>query len=248
MKIPNNWKAPTGYLNNRTVLITGAGSGIGRAVSKECARLGATVVLIDRTVRALEQVYDEIEAAGSAQAAIYPMNFEGAAEKDYSDLAVTLENEFGQLDGILHNAAMLGALTPMAHFETDLWFKIMQINLNAPFLLTRSCLPLLIKSNDASIVFNSDQVGRKGKAYWGAYAISKSGCENMAEILADELEANTQIRVNSIHPGAVATPLRSLAYPGEDPTELYKPEDVVNPYLYLLGADGRGITGKQFEM
>jgi len=248
MLIPADWSPAGASLQDRIILITGAGNGIGAAVACACAGQGATVVLLDKVVRSLETVYDRIEAGGGPQPAIYPMDLEGATEKDYFDLANTLQTEFGRLDGILHNAAMLGALVPLAHFETALWMRVLQINLNAPFMLTRACLEPLMKSRDASVVFCSDSVGRKGKAYWGAYAVSKAGNENLMQILADELETNTPIRVNSIDPGPVASSLRNLAYPGENPEKLATPADVVQPFLYLLGGDSRGITGKQFEV
>jgi NAD(P)-dependent dehydrogenase (short-subunit alcohol dehydrogenase family) len=248
MQIPDDWQAPADYLQQRVILITGAGSGIGAAVAVACARHGATVILLDKIVRNLEQVYDAIEASGGPQAAIYPMNLEGAAEKDYLDLAATLETEFGRLDGLLHNAALLGALIPIANFEAELWYKVLQVNLNAPFLLTRASLPLLTKSADATVLFNSDRSGRRGKAYWGAYAASKAATENFMQVLADELETNTAVRVNSIDPGPVATPLRALAYPGEDPASLAAPQDVVRPFLYLLGPDSKGISGEQFQV
>jgi NAD(P)-dependent dehydrogenase (short-subunit alcohol dehydrogenase family) len=176
------------------------------------------------------------------------MNLEGASEKDYLDLATTIEKEFGRLDGLLHNAAMLGALIPIAHFESELWYKILQVNLNGPFLMTRSCLNLLQQSNDASVLFSSDSAGRQGKAYWGAYGISKAASENLMQVLADEMEANTSVRVNSFDPGPVATAFRSLAYPGENPEQLAKPDDVVRPHLYLMGPDSKGVTGKQFKL
>ncbi len=248
MQIPDNWQVPDNYLQDRVILVTGAGSGIGAAVSRSCARHGATVILLDKIVRSLAQVYDSIEAEGSVQPAIYPMNLEGAAEKDYQDLAVTIETAFGRLDGLLHNAAMLGALVPIAHFETELWYKILQTNLNAPFLLTRSCLSMLMKSDDASVVINSDKVGRKGKAYWGAYGVAKAAMENFMQVLADEMESNTSVRANSLDPGTVATSLRSLAYPGENPEKLAEPDDVVRPFLYLLGSASKDITGKQFTL
>jgi len=248
MQIPDDWQPPADCLQQRVILITGAGSGIGAAVAVACAHHGASVILLDKIVRNLEQVYDAIEACGAPQAAIYPMNLEGAAEKDYLDLAATLQTEFGRLDGLLHNAALLGALIPIANFESELWYKILQVNLNAPFLLTRACLGLLTKSVDAAVLFNSDRVGRKGKAYWGAYAASKAAVENFMQVLADELEANTAVRVNSIDPGSVATPLRALAYPGEDPATLAAPQDVVRPFLYLLGPDSKGVSGQQFRV
>ena len=248
MQIPDDWRPRNDLLKERIILVTGAGTGIGAVVAKSFAQYGATVILLDKIIRNLEQVYDAIESATGIQPAIYPMNLEGASEKDYLDLAATVEKEFGRLDGLLHNAAMLGALVPIAHFESELWYKIMQVNLNAPFLMTRACLNLLLQSDDASILFSADSVGRQGKAYWGAYGISKAASENFMQVLADEMEANTSIRVNSLDPGPVATALRSLAYPGENPQQLAKPEDVIAPHLYLMGPDSTGITGKQFSL
>jgi len=246
MHIPDDWQPEKQCLKGRAILITGAGSGIGAAVAKGCAHHGAEVILLDKSVRSLEQVYDAIEAAGDTQAAIYPMDLEGATEKDFYDLAGTIEKEFGQLDGVLHNAAMLGALVPVAHFEAELWFRILQVNLNAPFLLTRACLNLLMQSPDASVLFSSDAVGRHGKAYWGAYAASKAASENLMQTLADELESNTRVRVNSLDTGPVISALRNIAYPGENPQTLAGPEDVVRPHLYILGPDSKGLTGRQF--
>ena len=248
MQIPDDWQPRKDLLKERIILVTGAGNGIGAAVAKSCAQYGATVILLDKVVRNLEQVYDIIESVSGVKPAIYPMNLEGASEKDYLDLAATIEKEFGRLDGLLHNAAMLGALIPIAHFESELWYKILQVNLNAPFLMTRSCLKLLQQSNDASVLFSSDSAGRQGKAYWGAYGISKAASENFMQVLADEMEANTSIRVNSLDPGPVATAFRSLAYPGENPERITRPEDVVAPYLYLMGPDSKGVSGKQFEL
>ncbi|MEN8762069.1 MAG: YciK family oxidoreductase [Thiogranum sp.] len=246
MQIPDDWQPREDLLKERIILVTGAGNGIGAAVAKSYAQYGATVILLDKIVRNLEQVYDAIESAAGVQPAIYPMNLEGASEKDYLDLAATIEKEFGRLDGLLHNAAMLGALIPIAHFDSELWYKILQVNLNAPFLMTSACLNLLAQSKDASILFSSDSAGRRGKAYWGAYAISKAATENFMQVLADEMETNTSIRVNSLDPGPVATAFRSLAYPGENPERIARPEEVVAPHLYLIGPDSKGVTGKQF--
>lgn len=247
MKLPDNWSPADASLRDRVILVTGAANGIGAALAQTCAEHGATVVLLDKVVRGLEQIYDRIETAGAPQPAIYPLDLERATEKEYFDLAATLEKEFGKLDGLVHNAAMLGALVPMAHFEAELWYRTLQVNLNAPFMLTRACLAPMLKSPDASIVFSSDNVGLTGKAYWGAYGVSKAATENLMQILADELEVNTPIRSNSVNPGPVATALRNLAYPAEKPERLARPADVLRPYLYLLGADSRGITGRQFD-
>ncbi len=234
-------------LKERVILVTGAGDGIGAAAAKSFATHGATVILLGRTVRKLEVVYDAIEQAGGPQPAIYPMNLEGASPKDYQDLAATLEREFGRLDGLLHNAALLGTLTPLEMYDLELWAKVMQVNLNAPYLLTRACMPLLKNSADASVVFTSSSVGHHGRAYWGAYGISKAAAENMMQILADELEENTPVRVNSIDPGAVRTRMRAKAYPGEDPNIHPTPDEIMDVYLYLMGPDSKGETGKSFR-
>jgi NAD(P)-dependent dehydrogenase (short-subunit alcohol dehydrogenase family) len=241
------YQASPDLLKDRIILVTGAGDGIGAAAAKTCAAHGATVILLGRTTRKLEKVYDEIEAAGDPTPAIYPMNLEGAAPKDYADMAETIENEFGRLDGLLHNASLLGTLTPLGQYNLEQWVKVMQVNLNAPYLMTCACLELLKKSDDASLLFTSSSVGRKGRAYWGAYGVSKAAIENMMQTWADELENNTSIRVNSINPGATRTAMRAKAYPGEDPSVNPYPSEIMNAYLYLLGPDSKGVTGQQFD-
>ena len=234
-------------LKDRVILVTGAGDGIGRAVARRLASHRATVVLLDRAIRKLEQVYDDIERAGSPKPAIYPMNLEGATPKDYADLAQVLDAEFGRLDGLLHNAALFEGLTPIANYDIEFWYRILQVNLNAPFMLTQAVLGLLNRSADASVVFTADRVGDEGQAYWGAYAVAKGGAQTLMKLLASELETNTPIRVNSIDPGQVRTELVMRAYPGRDPAEWARPEDILATYLYLLGPDSKGVTGQTFH-
>jgi NAD(P)-dependent dehydrogenase (short-subunit alcohol dehydrogenase family) len=242
-----NYTPPENLLQDRVILVTGAGDGIGRAAAKTFAAHGATVILLGRTIRKLEAVYDEIVQAKHPQPAIYPMNLEGASPKDYEDFAEIIHKEFGHLDGILHNASMLGRLTPLEHYDINQWYQVMQINVNAPYMLTRACLNLLKQSGDASVVFTSSSVGRKGRAYWGAYAVSKFAVEGLMQVLADELEQNTSIRVNSLNPGKTRTKMRSDAYPGEDPNTLPTPDEIMNMYLYLMGADSRGVHGQALD-
>jgi len=244
----HDWQPAPELLHDRVILLTGAANGIGRALAGACAAHGASVILLDRDVRALEVAYDEITAAGHPEPALYPLDLKGAMPDDYTTLAATIAKEFGHLDGLVHNAAYLGALVPFANFEHELWFDTLQINLNAPYLLTLACLDLLLQSQDASIVFTADATGRHGKAYWGAYAVSKAGTEGFMQILADELEANTPVRVNSLDPGPVRTGLRLMAYPYEDRDALPRPADVVKPFLFLLGPDSKGITGQQLSV
>jgi NAD(P)-dependent dehydrogenase (short-subunit alcohol dehydrogenase family) len=246
--LPAGWQPAPDLLRDRIILLTGAANGIGRALADALAAHGATLVLLDRDVHGLEAAYDAIVAAGHPEPALYPMDLSGAGPDDYDALATTLEREFGRLDGLVHNAAELGALIPLSHFETELWYRTLQTDLNAPCLLTLACLDLLNASRDASVVFTSDAVGRHGKAYWGAYGVAKAGLECFMQILADELETNTPIRANSIDPGPVLTGLRRIAYPGESGADLNRPADVVKPFLFLVSAHSKGITGQQLSV
>jgi NAD(P)-dependent dehydrogenase (short-subunit alcohol dehydrogenase family) len=234
-------------LKDRIILVTGAGDGIGRAVARRLGAHGATVILLGRTIRKLEQVYDELEKAGAPKPAIYPMNLEGATPKDYADLAQVIESEFGRLDGLLHNAALFQGLTPIANYDIELWHRILQVNLNAPFMLTQAMLSLLNRSADASVIFTADRVSEEGQAYWGAYAVAKGGAQTLMKMLASELETNTPIRVNSIDPGRVRTPMTLKIYPGREPEQWPTPETVLNVYLYLLGPDSQGVNGQIFR-
>lgn len=240
-----DYQAPDQLLQDRIILVTGAGAGIGKAAALSFARHGATVLLLGRTVAKLEAVYDEIEANGWPKPGIIPLNLEGAAEKDYDDVATSIEDEFGHIDGILHNAASLGSLTPIEQYEAAVWNRLMQVNVTAPFLLTRALIPLLRQSQDASVIFTSSSVGRKGRAYWGAYAVSKFAVEGMMQVLADELSDDEHnIRVNSVNPGATRTTMRAMAYPAENPIHNPAPETIMPIYLYLMGPDSANINGQ----
>jgi NAD(P)-dependent dehydrogenase (short-subunit alcohol dehydrogenase family) len=247
MQIPKNFKPTNNCLANKIILVTGAGDGIGRVAAKTFAAYGATLILVGRTLQKLEMVYDDIEAAGYPQPAIYPIDFQVANEQSFIDMCNAISDEFDHIDGILHNAADLGQRTPIANYAPDAWLRLMQVNVNAPFLLTQSLLPLLERAKNASIVFTGSSVGYKGRAYWGAYAASKAAAENLMQTLADELEETTRIRANSINPGATRTNMRAGAYPAEDPSTVKAPEDLMNDYLYLMSDDSVGISGQQFQ-
>jgi len=239
------YQAPSDLLKDRIVLVTGAGDGIGKAAAKAYAAHGATVILLGRTIHKLEQVYDDIINAGGPTPAIYPMNLEGAAPKDYEDLAATIKEEFGQLHGLLHNAAWMGANTPLAMYDLEIWYKVMQVNLNAPFILTRACLPLMIEPGNASIIFTTDD---KTTAYWGAYGVSKEAINGLMKILADEMDTEKPVKVNAIDPGPVRTAMRMHSFPGEDPNQHPRPEEIMDTYLYLMGKDSDGEQGKIFKV
>ncbi|AFU97718.1 YciK family oxidoreductase [Simiduia agarivorans] len=234
-------------LKDKIIIVTGAGSGIGKQAALTFARHGATVVLMGRTIAKLEQVYDAIDAENLPQAAIYPINFEGAVEKDYIDMADKIDDAFGRIDGILFNAAELGERTPLENYAADTWQKILQVNATAPFLMVKSLLPLLRAAPSASVVFTGSSVGYRGRAYWGAYAASKAAQENLMQTLADEEDGTSQVRANSINPAATRTAMRAAAYPAENPEDV-KPADALMPaYLWLLGPDSAVHSGKQFD-
>lgn len=234
-------------LKGKIILVTGAGDGIGKSAALSFARHGATLILLGRTLQKLETIYDLIEAEGLAQPAIFPMNLEGASEHDYQSLYDSVNNEFGRLDGLLHNASELGPRNPLSQYPLSDWQKLMQVNLSAPFMMTKALLPLLEKSASASIIFTGSSVGIKGRAYWGAYAITKAACENMVQVFADEWEGTGNVRINSINPGATRTAMRAKAYPAENPNSIKAPEDILHTYLYLMGDDSIGVSGQQFD-
>ncbi len=241
------YQAPENLLQGKIILVTGAGSGIGRAAALSYAAHGATVILLGRTEEKLDAVYDEIDAAGYPQAAIITLNLETAEEVAFDSLAATLEQEFGRIDGILHNASILGTRTPIESYDPVVWQQVMQVNVNSAFMLTQALLSLTNDSEDASIIFTSSGVGRTGKAFWGAYAVSKFATEGMMQVLADELEYNPNIRVNAINPGATRTDMRASAYPAENPETNPTPEEIMPLYLYLMGRDSRAVNGQSLN-
>jgi NAD(P)-dependent dehydrogenase (short-subunit alcohol dehydrogenase family) len=244
---PEHYQPRADLLTGKTILVTGAGDGIGRSAALSYARHGATVLLMGRTESKLEAVYDEIEAAGGATPGIIAIDFATAGEDNYIALAANLSETFDSLDGLLHNAAVLGDRRPIANALYASWTEVMQVNVNAQFLLTRHLLPLLQASASASIIFTSSGVGRVGKAYWGAYAVSKFATEGLMQVLADELENTSNIRVNSLNPRGTNTAMRRSAYPAEEPTNNPDPQDIMGAYLYLMGDDSAGINGQAFD-
>lgn len=244
---PKLYQAPAGLLAGKVIAVTGAGDGIGAVAAKTFAAHGATVILIGRTVQKLEQVYDDIETAGGPQPGIYPICLNGATEKDYQDMHDRLEETFGKLDGLLHNAGELGQRTPIANYKLDSWQKVMQVNVTAQFLMTKALLPLLEKAERASIIFTTSGVGRVGKPFWGAYAVSKFATEGLCQVLANELEGTSNIRVNCINPGATRTRMRAAAYPAENPSGVKAPQEIMPTYLYLMGDDSLGVNGQSID-
>jgi NAD(P)-dependent dehydrogenase (short-subunit alcohol dehydrogenase family) len=245
--IPKQFTPDAGLLAGRVILITGAGGGLGRALAVESARAGASVILSGRNAAKLDRVYDEIEKLGGPQPAIAALDLAVATAADYDNLAKTIGDEFGKLDGLVHCAALLGDRTPLEQYDVPTWCKVLHVNLTAPFILTQVLLPNLRKSADASVIFVSSGVVTNQRPYWGAYAVAKSGLESVRSMLSQELEGEPNIRVNSVNPGRMRTGMRAAAYPAEDPNTLPAPASVSGTFLYLLSALGRGIDGQYIE-
>jgi NAD(P)-dependent dehydrogenase (short-subunit alcohol dehydrogenase family) len=242
-----NFQPSSDELNNKVILITGAGAGIGRQAALTYSQLGAEVILLGKTTKKLEAVYDEIVNAGYKEPSIVPLDMKGATVKHYKDMAATIMSEYGRLDGLLNNASTLGALSPLEHVDEGTFDDVMQVNFKATFYLTQALIPVLKKSNNASVVFTSSSVGKKGKAFWGAYAFSKFATEGLMQTMADEFE-NTSIRTNCINPGATKTSMRSKAYPSEDVSKLATPEQLMPSYVYLMSDKSKEINGQSLDV
>ncbi len=243
---PRTFVARPDELAGRVIAITGAGDGIGRALALEAAARGAHVLLLGRTVRKLQAVHATIEKAGG-RALMAPIDLEKALAGDYDAIAQAVTEQYGRLDGLVHNAALLGTLTPLDQYDVPTWCRVMHVNVTAAFALTQVLLPLLRASADASVIFTSSAVGRRGRAYWGAYAVSKFAVEGLSQVLADELRGSTSVRVNALNPGRARTKMRRQAYPSEEVESLPEPAQLLAPYLYLLGPASRGVTAQTLD-
>ena len=244
---PRRHKPAADELAGRVIAITGASDGIGRAVALACAGAGANVILIGRNPRKLEAVHGEIEAAGNPEPIIALLDLEKSLAPSYDQIASAVLERYGRLDGLVHNAGILGAISPIEHYDVPTWVRVMHVNVTAAFALTHVLVPALKRSNDASVIFTSSGVGRQGRAYWGAYAVSKFAIEGLSQVFAHEMEGSTNVRVNTLNPGPARTQMRRTAYPAEDASTLPMPETLTGPYIALLGPASRGVTGKAFD-
>ncbi|MDU0355173.1 YciK family oxidoreductase [Paraglaciecola aquimarina] len=228
-----NYRANEDYLDKKIILITGAGDGIGKQAALEFAKYGATIILLGKTVKKLESVYDQIVNNGGNEPAIVPLDLKGATKQHYIDMGNTIIDQFGRLDGLVHNASFVGHLGPFGQMTEEDWHAVFQVNVHSQFLMTQGLLPALKKSAQASVIFTSSGLGVKGRAYWGAYSISKFATQGMMQVLADEYE-HSSIRFNCINPGPTRTNMRAVAFPEEDPKQIKSPAEIMTPYLYLM--------------
>lgn len=246
--LPDQWLPQADALAGKTILVTGAGDGIGKAAALSFAQHGAEVLLLGRTEAKLEAVYDTIVVEGGVEPGIIPTDLAKAGHDDLTALAGELSSAIPKLDGLLHNASILGDRKPLAQTSAALWHQVMQVNVNATFMLTQALLPMLEQAPLASVVFTSSGVGRRGRAFWGGYAVSKFATEGLMQVLADELGAISNVRVNSLNPGAVNTAMRRTAYPAEPPTTNPDPEALMQHWLYLMSDDSKDINGQALSV
>ena len=236
-----------GELKDKVILVTGANRGFGLAITMDLSKAGATVIMLGRDLGSLEHAYDAVVDAGYKEPILYPLDLEGATPENYQELQDNVLEKFDKLDGLIHNAAILGAQMPIEHYDIKLWYSTLQINLSAPFLLTQFLIPALLKSDDARILFLSSSVGREAKAYWGAYSVSKFGIEGFAKTLSEELE-KTKISVNTVNPGKLRTEMRRTAYPAEDSSGVPLPEEKSSAIVYLLSSMSPKMNGEQLTI
>ena len=229
-------------LKDKTALITGAGSGIGKAIAKAYVEEGASIIICGRNEKSLKDACKEISQYGK----IEYVRTDIIKKDDVKRLARRVEEKWNRLDILVNNASILGVRTTILDYPEDIWEEVIDVNLNGQFFVIKAVLHFLLKSNNGSIINVSSSVGRRGKALWGAYAASKFGLEGLTQVLADEL-SSSKVRVNSVNPGGTRTEMRARAYPDEDPMTLPTSKDIVPIFLYLASDESAGITGKSFD-
>lgn len=223
-----------GALDGRVVMVTGAGRGIGRAVALACAAQGATIILVGRNPDRLAEAYDAIVDAGGAEPAAIPVDLARATDADFHTLAQTVRQELGRLDALVHCAVHFTPLSPLRDQTLDQWMTHLRVNLAAPFAFTRACLPLLSASPSGQVIFTSETHAAHPAAYWGAFAVSKSGLSTLAAIWNDESERAGRPRFHVMVPGPVASPQRLQSHPAEDRSSLPSADEVARRYVSLL--------------
>jgi NAD(P)-dependent dehydrogenase (short-subunit alcohol dehydrogenase family) len=227
-------------LKDRVILVTGAGQGLGRATALACAAHGATVVLLGRTTRKLEQVYDEIVAAGHPMPAIFPMDLEKATDHDFDTLAQTIGYQLRRLDGIVHCAAEFDSPSPLGQQTAETWQRLFKVNAAAPFAINRSCLSLLAAAPEAAVVLVGESHGHVPAPYWGGFAVSKAALEAYFRIQASEWADWPNLRLNLVIPGPIHSPQRAKSHPGEDKSTLPGVERLAADLATLMASPERG--------
>jgi len=224
-------------LSGRIALVTGASRGIGRACAKALAAAGAQVIATARTQGALEELDDEIRAAGGQRPTLAPMDLQDGEGIDQLGLAI--HQRHARLDVLVHAGATLGGLWPVSHMDPKHWDRLISVNLSSAYRLIRSMEPLLKQSEAGRAIFVTSGAAAHPKAFWGGYAASKAGLEALVRCWADEIE-HTTVRAILLDPGRMRTRMRAEAYPGEEPETLPDPAEI-GPLVVELARSDPGL-------
>lgn len=232
----------TKRLEGKAALITGASKGIGKGIARVYLDEGAAVFLCARGEDELSRTAGELSSRGDVSFLAADVAEPAEAER----LAQRAVEAFPHLSILVNNASILGRRAPIAELDIDTWDEVLRVNTSSLFYITKPLIPHLVAQGDGSVVNVSSSVGRRGKANWGPYAVSKFGLEGFTQVLAAELEPQG-VRVNSVNPGATRTDMRASAYPDEDPTTLPTPEEIAEIFVFLASDESKTTTGQAFE-
>ena len=217
-------------LIEKNILITGASSGIGKSLSLNLSKFGANVIMLSKDEKALDSVYDEIKEKYNTEPMIIKCDLSYLDENKSQEITNTIEENYSKLDAIIHNAAILEKMSNIENYDLKTWEKVLKVNLTSVFILSKYLIPLMKSALVPRIIFTTSSVGKNGKAFWGAYSVSKAGINALSEILSDELETISNIKVFNFNPKATQTSMRSLAYPAEHGNSQKKPDSLIEYY------------------
>ena len=234
-------------MEGKTILITGANRGIGKSLAKNFSNIGANVILLGKNEDSLNEVYDEIISCTKTKPLIIESDLNLLDLDGAHQIKKAIVNQYGVLDGLIYNAAKLGKMTSIEDYEDGLWKEIINTNLNSSFLIYKELIPILKAAPSGRIIFTSSGVAEAGKAYWGAYSVSKFAVKGLAEVIRDELDSTSNIKVFNYDPGATKTSMRASAYPGEDPNNLKDPDKLFGDYLWFFSEESQNSTQHYFK-
>ena len=234
-------------MEGKTILITGANRGIGKSLAKNFSNIGANIILLGKNEDSLNEVYDEIISCTKTKPLIIESDLNLLDLDGAHQIKKAIVNQYGVLDGLIYNAAKLGKMTSIEDYEDGLWKEIINTNLNSSFLIYKELIPILKAAPNGRIIFTSSGVAEAGKAYWGAYSVSKFAVKGLAEIMRDELDSTSNIKVFNYDPGATKTSMRASAYPGEDPNNLKDPDKLFGDYLWFFSEESQNSTQHYFK-
>ena len=233
---------------NKSILITGSSDGIGRSLAIEFSKLGANIILLGRNSEKLDAVYDLLDHSHVSQKhLILEADLALLSNEAAQEIFIAISQEFEVLDGIIHNAALLGTMSSLEDYDLSSWDEVMKVNLRAPFILTKTLKVMLENASLPRLIFTSSGVANKGRSFWGAYSVSKFGVKGLAEIFKDELEVTTKIKVFNFDPGKTRTNMRAAAYPAEDPNTLKSPTELIDCYLWFFQEESSSSSQNYFE-